>query len=39
MSSYKGSSWFKWDLHVHTPDSLVSGYGGQFQLRTSQLHH
>jgi hypothetical protein len=23
-----GSSWCKWDLHVHTPDSLVQEYGG-----------
>lgn len=24
----KGSEWRKWDLHVHTPDSLINGYGG-----------
>ena len=30
MNYYKGSSWAKWDLHVHTPDSLVSGYGGDW---------
>jgi energy-coupling factor transporter ATP-binding protein EcfA2 len=24
----RGSSWRKWDLHVHTPDSLVNHYGG-----------
>ncbi len=23
-----GSTWGKWDLHVHTPDSLVQNYGG-----------
>lgn len=23
-----GSTWGKWDLHVHTPDSLVQDYGG-----------
>lgn len=23
-----GSTWCKWDLHVHTPDSLVQEYGG-----------
>lgn len=24
----RGSAWRKWDLHVHTPDSLVNHYGG-----------
>jgi hypothetical protein len=24
----KGSTWAKWDLHVHTPASLVQCYGG-----------
>lgn len=24
----RGSTWNKWDLHVHTPLSLVQGYGG-----------
>ncbi|WP_162924759.1 TrlF family AAA-like ATPase [Rubrobacter indicoceani] len=23
-----GSTWCKWDLHVHTPESLVQDYGG-----------
>jgi hypothetical protein len=23
----RGSSWRKWDLHVHTPDSIVNHYG------------
>ena len=23
-----GSTWGKWDLHVHTPESLVQNYGG-----------
>ena len=22
----RGSTWNKWDLHVHTPDSLVNNY-------------
>jgi len=26
MSFNKGSEWRKWDLHVHTPDSIVHGY-------------
>ncbi|MHA3774531.1 TrlF family AAA-like ATPase [Verrucomicrobiota bacterium sgz303538] len=26
--SEKGSSWWKWDLHVHTPASLHHHYGG-----------
>lgn len=24
----RGSEWRKWDLHVHTPASLCSEYGG-----------
>jgi hypothetical protein len=28
MNDTKGSVWLKWDLHVHTPDSLVHHYGG-----------
>lgn len=24
----RGAEWHIWDLHVHTPDSLVHGYGG-----------
>jgi exonuclease SbcC len=28
MNDPKGSVWRKWDLHVHTPDSLVHHYGG-----------
>ena len=28
MSDSRGSTWHKWDLHVHTPDSLVHYYGG-----------
>jgi hypothetical protein len=24
----RGSEWRKWDLHVHTPDSITHGYGG-----------
>lgn len=28
MSGPKGSVWRKWDLHIHTPDSLVHHYGG-----------
>jgi len=27
MSNLRGSIWQKWDLHVHTPDSLVQHYG------------
>ena len=27
MQNPKGSVWRKWDLHVHTPDSLVNSYG------------
>lgn len=26
---YKGSEWRKWDLHVHTPSSIVQNYGGE----------
>ena len=25
---YRGSEWRKWDLHIHTPASLCSEYGG-----------
>ncbi len=28
MNDPRGSVWRKWDLHVHTPDSLVQRYGG-----------
>jgi DNA repair protein SbcC/Rad50 len=28
LKKYKGSNWSKWDLHVHTPMSLVHHYGG-----------
>ena len=28
MIDPRGSGWWKWDLHVHTPDSLVHSYGG-----------
>ncbi|MEC2157668.1 TrlF family AAA-like ATPase [Virgibacillus halodenitrificans] len=24
----KGSTWSRWDLHIHTPYSIVNGYGG-----------
>lgn len=27
MNDPRGSLWRKWDLHVHTPDSLVNHYG------------
>ena len=29
MSDVRGSVWRKWDLHVHTPDSLVHHYNGK----------
>lgn len=28
MSNLRGSTWAKWDLHVHTPASLVHKYSG-----------
>lgn len=28
MNSSRGSLWRKWDLHVHTPASIVQHYGG-----------
>lgn len=28
MNYSRGSMWRKWDLHVHTPDSLVQNYSG-----------
>lgn len=28
MTEYpRGSEWAKWDLHIHTPKSIVNGYG------------
>lgn len=28
MAMYpRGSEWAKWDLHIHTPESIVNGYG------------
>jgi ABC-type lipoprotein export system ATPase subunit len=29
MNQEKGSQWHKWDLHVHTPASIVQHYEGQ----------
>jgi len=26
-----GSTWKKWDLHVHTPASIVNNYPGQLE--------
>src|SRR3989338_8780277 len=42
MNDPRGSVWRKWDLHVHTPDSLVNGYGcpdpwGRFITELEQL--
>jgi len=28
MNYLRGSEWRKWDLHVHTPASIIQGYGG-----------
>jgi hypothetical protein len=28
MATSVGSTWSKWDLHVHTPKSLQQQYGG-----------
>lgn len=28
MNDPRGSTWRKWDLHVHTPESLIHLYGG-----------
>lgn len=28
MNDPRGSIWRKWDMHVHTPDSLIHHYGG-----------
>ena len=28
MNDPKGSIWRKWDLHIHTPSSIVNEYGG-----------
>lgn len=39
-SSYpKGSEWRKWDLHVHTPASIVNGYGGDWNRFLDELEH
>lgn len=29
MNDPRGSLWWKWDLHVHTPSSIVNEYGGE----------
>lgn len=29
MNDPRGSIWRKWDLHVHTPASIVNSYGGE----------
>jgi energy-coupling factor transporter ATP-binding protein EcfA2 len=28
MNDSRGSRWWKWDLHVHTPKSIIQDYGG-----------
>lgn len=28
MSNFRGSTWSKWDLHIHTPKSICNNYGG-----------
>jgi len=28
MNHTKGSTWRKWDLHIHTPASIIQNYGG-----------
>jgi Chromosome segregation ATPases len=28
MSDFRGSTWGKWDLHIHTPKSIYNNYGG-----------
>ena len=39
MKNYKGSFWSKWDLHVHTPDSIVSHYGGDWERFISDIEN
>jgi ABC-type lipoprotein export system ATPase subunit len=29
MNDLRGSNWRIWDLHIHTPDSIVQRYGGR----------
>lgn len=31
MATKKGSTWSRWDLHIHTPKSIVNNYGGDSQ--------
>jgi energy-coupling factor transporter ATP-binding protein EcfA2 len=31
MNDARGSKWRKWDLHVHTPKSIIQWYGGDTQ--------
>jgi hypothetical protein len=31
MNDPRGSVWRKWDLHVHTPDSLINNYSGDWE--------
>ncbi|HEV2693400.1 MAG TPA: DNA repair protein [Verrucomicrobiae bacterium] len=33
----RGSEWRKWDLHVHTPASLVNNFGGDWEKYLSDL--
>ena len=28
VNDTRGSLWRKWDLHVHTPSSIINDYGG-----------
>lgn len=28
MKNSRGSTWSKWDLHIHTPESICNNYGG-----------
>jgi exonuclease SbcC len=37
MTEYRGSSWSKWDMHVHTPESYTQQFGGDWDAYVNEL--
>ncbi len=37
MTEYKGSSWSKWDMHVHTPESYTQQFGSDWDIYVNEL--
>ena len=37
MEIYRGSEWRKWDLHVHTPESVLNNQFGDWDSYVQEL--